>query len=83
MYPPRIDLDFRLSHADGSVVREGHRELRDAAVPVEREQPQHGPLRFEKALLDGWLAARVRRAALESGTSSRETRMKGHAVIGS
>jgi hypothetical protein len=55
VYPPRIDLDFKLVRADGSVEREGHRQLRDAGFmwstsPVTREQ-----LAFEKALLDAWL----------------------------
>ena len=55
VYPPRIDLDFRLLRADGSVEREGHRELRDAGFlwstsPYTRER-----LAFEKSLLDAWL----------------------------
>jgi hypothetical protein len=55
VYPPRIDLDFRLMRADGSVEREGRRELRNAGFmwstsPVNRDQ-----LAFEKELLDDWL----------------------------
>ena len=55
VYPPRIDLDFTLTRADGSIEREGHRELRDAgflwsASPLDRDRLVH-----EKGLLDGWL----------------------------
>ena len=55
VYPPRIDLDFQLTRADGSVEREGRRELRDAGFmwgvsPLTRDR-----LAFEKDLLDAWL----------------------------
>ena len=55
VYPPRIDLDFTLTRADGSVERQGHRELRDpgflwSASPLARDRLVH-----EKGLLDLWL----------------------------
>ena len=55
VYPPRIDLDFTLTGADGNVIRQGHRELRDAgflwnASPLDRDRLVH-----EKGLLDLWL----------------------------
>jgi hypothetical protein len=55
VYPPRIDLDFTLTRADGSVERQGHRELRDAgflwsASPIARDRLVH-----EKGLLDLWI----------------------------
>ena len=56
IYPPRIDLDFVLRDADGNVIAEGSRELRDLAFM------QRGPagmssdsLRYEKQLIDDWL----------------------------
>ena len=55
VFPPRIDLDFRLSRSDGSVVREGHRELRDAMFLSSVSPSSNDLLRFEKALLDAWL----------------------------
>ena len=55
VYPPRIDLDFRLMRADGSVEREGHRELRDAGFMWSTSQLNRDRLGYEKALLDGWL----------------------------
>lgn len=57
IYPPRIDLHFRLVGPDGQVLKEGDRKLQDpaylmtsTAVPFSTD-----PLRFEKALLDAWL----------------------------
>ena len=55
IYPPRVDLEFRLVGADGSVERQGHRELRDAGFlwsssPLARDRLVH-----EKALLDLWI----------------------------
>lgn len=55
VYPPRIDLDFQLLRADGSVERSGRRELRDAGFLQFQGLPSHEPLRHEKHLLDGWL----------------------------
>lgn len=57
VYPPRIDLAFKLIGADGSVLRQGARTLRNLGY-------LHGglaasgstdPLRYDKALLDQWL----------------------------
>jgi Protein of unknown function (DUF3016) len=53
--PARIDLGFRLSRPDGAVVREGKRELRSTGYPVAPGLSAADPLRYEKALLDGWL----------------------------
>jgi len=61
IYPPRIDLRFRLARADGSTVKEGTRTLRDFGFlsnggPVDRQDD----LRYEKAMLDRWLADEFR-----------------------
>jgi hypothetical protein len=56
LYPPRLELTFRLTDADGHVVQEGRRELRDLAFLM--KLPLAFPddtLRHEKALLDDWL----------------------------
>ena len=55
VYPPRIDLQFRLTGADGAEVRAGTRRLRDSnyltnAAPITADH-----LRYEKALLLDWL----------------------------
>ncbi len=54
-YPPRIDLYFQLTDADGAVVKDGKRELRDMAFLMTTIMYHNDPLRHEKTLLDGWL----------------------------
>ena len=60
IYPPRIDLTFQLTDADGKVVKEGKRELRDLAFMMKLSIDQNDPLRFEKNLLDDWLREEFR-----------------------
>ena len=55
IYPPRIDLDFTLYGADGKVLREGHRKLRDAAFLSRSFATDQDSLRYEKSLIDLWL----------------------------
>lgn len=56
IYPPRIDLRFQLFDADGKVIREGARKLRDPAFLSDSGYPGNtDSLRYEKALLDRWL----------------------------
>lgn len=55
IYPPRIDLNFALYGADGNVLREGRRKLRDAAFLSDNSASDQDPLRYEKSLLDLWL----------------------------
>ena len=52
--PPRIDLTFQLFNADGAVLREGERRLRDIDL---HRNGLHGAeaLGYEKTLLDDWL----------------------------
>lgn len=62
IYPPRIDLQFKLTAADGAEVRAGTRQLRDIsylthAAPVTADQ-----LRYEKALLLDWLQRELRQS---------------------
>ena len=62
IYPPRIELRFRLTRADGSTVKEGTRTLRDSGFlssggPVDRTDN----LRYEKVMLDHWLEEEFRR----------------------
>lgn len=57
IYPPRIDLRFRLTDAAGKVLREGTRTLRDPGFMYDNPARfGSGNLRYEKALLDRWLA---------------------------
>lgn len=57
IYPPRIDLTFKLIDSNGKVLREGSRKLRNlgylqssVASPGDTD-----PLRYDKALIDSWL----------------------------
>jgi hypothetical protein len=56
IYPPRIDLRFQLSDADGKVVREGTRKLRDPGFMYDGIATSgNDNLRYEKGLIDRWL----------------------------
>jgi hypothetical protein len=60
VYPPRIDIQFRVLGADGAELRAGARRLRDSnylthAAPVTADH-----LRYEKALLLDWLQRELR-----------------------
>lgn len=55
VYPPRVDLEFKLLRADGSVEREGRRQLRDAMFLASGGLGSRDVLGYEKALLDHWL----------------------------
>jgi hypothetical protein len=55
LYPPRIDLNFTLNGADGKVLREGSRKLRDPAFLSRNSVTDQDSLRYEKSLIDLWL----------------------------
>jgi len=55
IYPPRIDLTFTQTDANGAVVKEGERQLRDPAFMQRGILNSTDPLRFEKRMLDDWL----------------------------
>ncbi len=55
VYPPRIDLHFTLYGADGKVLREGSRKLRDPAFLSDSSAADQDSLRYEKSLIDRWL----------------------------
>jgi len=52
-YPPRIDLDFRLTRGE-AVLKEGHRTLRDTTFN-ESLRYRDDALGDEKQMLDDWL----------------------------
>jgi hypothetical protein len=59
VYPPRIDLHFKLVDQDGNVLREGQRVLRDLDYlhgSVSLAATQGAPLYYDKALLHRWLS---------------------------
>ena len=55
VYPPRIDLSFTLTDANGTVVKDGERELRDPSFMQRGILNETDPLRFEKRMLDDWV----------------------------
>ena len=55
IYPPRINLEFRLLGADGKVVTEGKRQLRDLGYLMNFTLPNWDPLRYDKEMLSDWL----------------------------
>ena len=56
IYPPRIDLRFRLTDASGNVLREGTRKLRDPGFIADGiSRSMNDNLRYEKGLIDRWL----------------------------
>ncbi len=61
IYPPRIDLRFKLLGADGKLLREGSRQLRDASFMMRPDLYPNDPLRYEKTLLDDWVRAELGR----------------------
>jgi len=58
VYPPRIDLRFTLTDAQGRR-REGQRELRDQNYLSRPVAAKPDPLRFEKAQLLDWLRTEI------------------------
>jgi hypothetical protein len=62
LYPPRMSLQFRLTDADGVVIKEGSRKLRDMAFLMSPNL-SHDPLRHEKEMLDDWLRSELRQRA--------------------
>jgi hypothetical protein len=55
IYPPRVDLHYKLLASDGSTIREGDSKLRDAAYLMRSDIRSTDPLRFDKRLLDDWM----------------------------
>ena len=55
IYPPAMELSFRLTGADGAVVKEGTRKLRDNGFLTGPARYLNDPLRYEKALIDDWI----------------------------
>jgi DUF3016 family protein len=56
VYPPRIRLEFALTDGTGKVVKEGKRELTDAAYLKTNVEYRNDLLRHEKKLIDDWVA---------------------------
>jgi hypothetical protein len=55
IYPPKMDLEFKLTGADGKVLKEGKRQLRDLIFMAKPYINRDDALHFEKTLLEDWL----------------------------
>lgn len=56
IYPPKIALSFKRLDANGQVIEEGQRTLRDMSFMMgPRTASDSDPLRYEKRLIDDWL----------------------------
>jgi len=55
VYPPRVELQFRLTHASGAVIAEGRRRLENVAFHDTAAVRSTDPLRYDKALWEVWL----------------------------
>ncbi len=66
LYPPRIRLEFRLTDANGKVVRSGERNLTDLAFQMRDAfaRPADDYLRYEKDILRDWFRSEFKPAAL-------------------
>ena len=62
LFPPRVNLEFRLLGADGKVVSEGKRQLRDVGYLQSVALPTTDPLRYDKQMLSDWLRREFKRA---------------------
>ena len=57
IYPPRMTLTFKRIAADGRVIAEGERKLSDMGFLMSGNAVgSHDPLRYEKHMIDRWLA---------------------------
>jgi hypothetical protein len=57
IYPPRVELEFRLTGADGKVISEGKRQLMNPGYLMGSAMPTNDPLRFDKAIIRDWMRA--------------------------
>ncbi|MBI2517947.1 MAG: DUF3016 domain-containing protein [Opitutae bacterium] len=60
IYIPRLTFDFQVLGADGKVLSEGHRELRDMAFQLNHSGFASDPLRYEKEMLTDWARSEFR-----------------------
>lgn len=56
VYPPRIDLQFKRLASDGRVLQSGTRQLRDPNFLARPSRYTNDALRYEKTLVDDWVA---------------------------
>lgn len=60
IYPPRIDLHYKLVDADGRTIRERESKLRDLSYLQRVVPTDTDPLRYDKRLIDDWIRREFR-----------------------
>ena len=63
IYPPRMELEFRLVDADGKVISEGKRRLQELGYLMTTVLPSSDPLRFDKEMIRSWMRQEFKRAS--------------------
>jgi hypothetical protein len=63
IYPPRMDLEFKLVGADGKVIKEGKRHLQDLAYLMNVVLPTSDSLRYDKEMVRSWIRGEFKRAS--------------------
>ena len=63
IYPPRVDLHYKLTDAHGTTIREGKARLRDLGYLQRPMLNDNDPLRYDKRLLGDWLSREFRNRA--------------------
>lgn len=63
IYPPRMELEFRLTGAEGKIIREGKRKLQQLGYMMSIVFPSSDPLRFDKELLHDWMTQEFKRSS--------------------
>ena len=63
IYPPRMNLQFRLLDAQGKVLSEGKRRLQNLGYLMSVGMPTSDPLRYDKELIRDWLRLEFKRAS--------------------
>lgn len=64
LYPPRINLSFRVVDEAGELVIQGDRKLRDLNFMYSVRPLNSDPLRYEKTMLADWIRREFRESAL-------------------
>lgn len=63
IYPPSVKLEFRLLDAEGKVVSEGTRDLKELGYLMTTRLPSSDGMRYDKGLLTDWMRREFRRAS--------------------
>jgi len=63
VYPPRMELEFRLIGADGKVIVAGNRKLQQLGFMLAAGFPTSDPLRFDKEMVRDWFAREFKRSS--------------------